>query len=84
MLPLTIAPQQYHIDLSEQLLRGVSPGEPATLYWSQAEFAGLVLGFSQKQSILNQTIVATQPLPILHRRAGGTAVLVGPGLLGWM
>lgn len=81
VLPLTIAPQQYHIDLSEQLLRGVSPGEPATLYWSQAEFAGLVLGFSQKQSILNPAIVTTQPLPIHHRRAGGTAVLVGPGLL---
>ena len=81
VLPLTIAPQQYHIDLSEQLLREVSPGEPATLYWSQAEFAGVVLGFSQQQSILNPAIVATQPLPIHHRRAGGTAVLVGPGLL---
>ncbi len=81
VLPLTIAPQQYHIDLSEQLLMTVSPEEPATLYWSQAECAGLVLGFSQKQSILNPAIVATQPLPILHRRAGGTAVLVGSGLL---
>ena len=58
-----------------------SPEEPATLYWSQAQFAGLVLGFSQKQSTLNPAIVATQPLPIYHRRAGGTAVLVGPGLL---
>jgi len=57
------------------------PEEPATLYWSQAEFAGLVLGFSQKLSILNPATVATQTLPIYHRRAGGTAVLVGPGLL---
>jgi lipoate---protein ligase len=81
VLPLTIAPQQYHIDLSEQLLMAVSPGEPATLYWSQAEFAGLVLGYSQKQSILNPAIVTTLPHPIHHRRAGGTAVLVGPGLL---
>jgi lipoate-protein ligase A len=81
VLPLTIAPQQYHIDLSEQLLMTASPEEPATLYWSQAESAGLVLGFSQKQSILNPSTVATQPLPIYHRRAGGTAVLVGKGLL---
>jgi lipoate-protein ligase A len=81
MLPLTIAPQQYHIDLSEQLLKTASPEEPATLYWSQAEYAGLVLGFSQKQSMLNPATVATQTLPIYHRRAGGTAVLVGPGLL---
>jgi lipoate-protein ligase A len=81
VLPLTIAPQQYHIDLSEQLLMAASPGEPATLYWSQAESAGLVLGFSQKQSILNQAALITKPLPLYHRRAGGTAVLVGPELL---
>ncbi|HEX6108535.1 MAG TPA: hypothetical protein VFZ02_03915 [Ktedonobacteraceae bacterium] len=81
VLPLTIAPQQYHIDLSEQLLMTASPEEPATLYWSQAESAGLVLGFSQKQSILNTATVTTQSFPIYHRRAGGTAVLVGPGLL---
>ena len=81
MLPLTIAPQQYHIDLSEQLLMAASPGEPATLYWSQAESAGLVLGFAQKQSILNQAALITKPLPLYHRRAGGTAVQVGPELL---
>jgi lipoate---protein ligase len=81
MLPLTIAPQQYHIDLSEQLLMAALPGEPATLYWSQAESRGLVLGFSQKQSVLNQATLSTQPIPLYHRRAGGTAVLVGPELL---
>src|SRR5436853_2826323 len=58
-----------------------SPGEPATLYWSQAEYRGLVLGFSQKQNVLNQAALITQPIPLYHRRAGGTAVLVGPGLL---
>ncbi len=58
-----------------------SPDEPATLYWSQAEFKGLVLGFSQKQSVLNQAALITQPIPLYHRRAGGTAVLVGPELL---
>ncbi len=81
MLPLTIAPQQYHIDLSERLLTAVSQDEPATLYWSQAEQAGLVLGFAQKQDILNPAVLAAQQLPIYHRRAGGTAVLVGPDLL---
>ncbi len=80
-LPLTIASQQYHIDLGEQLLSAASPEEPATLYWSQAEPAGLVLGFAQKHSILNPALAAQQ-FPIYHRRAGGTAVLVGPGLLG--
>jgi lipoate---protein ligase len=81
VLPLTIAPQQYHIDLSEQLLMATSPDKPATLYWSQAEPPGLVLGFSQKQSLLNPTALARLQLPIYHRRAGGTAVLVGAGLL---
>jgi len=82
MLPLTIAPQQYHINLSEQLLMAALPGEPAILYWSQAESSGLVLGFSQKQSILNQAALSAQPIPLYHRRAGGAAVLVGPELLG--
>jgi lipoate-protein ligase A len=81
VLPFTVAPQQYHIDLSEQLLSSALPGEPATLYWSQAESRGLVLGFSQKQSVLNQAALITQPIPLYHRRAGGTAVLVGPELL---
>jgi lipoate-protein ligase A len=81
ILPLTIAPQQYHIDQSEQLLMAALPGEPATLYWSQAESRGLVLGLSQKQSVLNQVTLSTQPIPLYHRRAGGTAVLVGPELL---
>ena len=81
VLPLTIAPQQYHIDLSEQLLMAALPGEPATLYWSQAESTGLVLGFSQKESVLNQAALIALPIPLYHRRAGGTAVLVGPKLL---
>ena len=81
VLPLTIAPQQYHINLSEQLLEAALPGEPATLYWSQAESTGLVLGFSQRESVLNQAALITQPIPLYHRRAGGTAVLVGPNLL---
>jgi lipoate-protein ligase A len=81
VLPLTIAPQQYHIELCEQLLKAAIQEEPATLYWSQAESAGLVLGFAQKESILNPALESPQ-LPIYHRRAGGTAVLVGSGLLG--
>lgn len=58
-----------------------SPGDPATLYWSRAESSGLVLGFSQKDSVLNQTALISHPIPLYHRRAGGTAVLVGPNLL---
>ncbi len=81
MLPLVIAPQQYHIELSEQLLKEASPNEPAILYWSQAEPSGLVLGFSQKESILNPSVLSAQTIPLYHRRAGGTAVLVGPELL---
>ena len=81
VLPFTIAPQQDHIDLSEQLLKEALPGDPATLYWSQAETRGLVLGFSQKQSVLNQAALISQPMPLYHRRAGGTAVLVGPEIL---
>ena len=56
-------------------------GEPATLYWSQADAPALVLGFSQKERVLNQTALSTQAIPLYHRRAGGTAVLVGPNLL---
>jgi len=82
VLPLTIDDQQKHIDFSEQLIASASPGDPPTLYWSQAEPEGLVLGFSQQPAILNAQTLASQPLPIYHRRAGGTAVLVGPHLLG--
>lgn len=79
--PLTIANQQQHIEQSELLLSSVQPGDPPTLYWSLAEQKGLVLGFSQKADTINQAALVAQPLPIYHRRAGGTAVLVGPQLL---
>jgi lipoate---protein ligase len=79
--PLTIADQQQHIAKSEELLSTVQPGDPPTLYWSLAEPAGLVLGFSQKHSVLNPRALAELSIPIYHRRAGGTAVLVGPSLL---
>src|SRR5947209_18304702 len=80
-MPLTIADQQQHIDLSERLLTTAEPGQPAILYWSQAEREGLVLGYSQKHAILNSAALAAHRIPIYHRRAGGTAVLVGPQLL---
>ncbi len=83
--PLTIADQQTHIEQSERLLAAMSPGTLPTLYWSQAEKVGLVLGYAQKQEILNPFINETegifQHIPVYHRRAGGTAVLVGPDLL---
>src|SRR5436309_4246564 len=81
VMPLAIADQQQHIDLSERLLATSEPGQPATLYWSQAESEGLVLGYSQKHAILNSAALAAHQIPIYHRRAGGTAVLVGPQLL---
>ena len=77
--PLVIANQQQHIDQTEQLLR--EPGDQPTLYWSIAEPEGLVLGFSQKHESLNPAIYENSPIPIYHRRAGGTAVLVGSHLL---
>lgn len=81
MYPLTIAEQQQHIAMSEQLLSAIRPGDQPVLYWSLAEPSGLVLGFSQKQTILNPQALARHSMPLYHRRAGGTAVLVGPGLL---
>ncbi len=78
MYPLTIADQRQHIEQSAALLSNVQPGDPPILYWSIAEPTGLVLGFSQKPSVLNP---AAPTFPIYHRRAGGTAVLVGPSLL---
>ncbi len=79
--PLTRADQQQHIERTEQLLSSIQPGDPTILYWSVADPMGLVLGFSQKLDVLNATELAIHPLPIYHRRAGGTAVLVGPHLL---
>ncbi|HTI14289.1 MAG TPA: hypothetical protein VL461_06925 [Dictyobacter sp.] len=79
--PLTVAEQQHHIDFSEHLLQTVQPGDPATLYWSMAKPSGIVLGFSQKPSIINPVIRESNAFPIYHRRAGGTAVLVGSSLL---
>ena len=81
MLPLTIADQQQHIDRSEQMLAAVTLGDAPTLYWSIAQPSGLVLGYSQKHELLNLDALAALKLPIYHRRAGGTAVLVGPHLL---
>jgi lipoate-protein ligase A len=79
--PLTIADQQRHIDQSEQWLSAMQPGDSARLYWSQAQPVGLVLGFSQKREGLNAQALEALQLPIYQRRAGGTAVLVGPHLL---
>ena len=79
--PLLIADQQTHIEQSEKLLSTMQPGDQPILYWSLADPIGLVLGFSQKQNILNPAAVASLSMPIYHRRAGGTAVLVGPHLL---
>jgi lipoate-protein ligase A len=78
---LSIADQQCHIDMSENFLATACPGEPGILYWSQARPEGVVLGFSQKDSVLNIAEVTDLRLPIYHRRAGGTAVLVGEHLL---
>jgi len=79
---LTIADQQVHIARSEHLLSTMEPESTPLLFWSQAEPAALVLGFSQQESILNCQAVARERIPVYQRRAGGTAVLVGPELLG--
>ncbi len=85
VLPLRIADQQQLIDHSERQLAEAIQGGPAAsarLSWSQAEGEALVLGFSQKPGVVNEVEIERRPLPIYHRRAGGTAVLVGPHLLG--
>jgi lipoate---protein ligase len=79
--PLSIANQQQHIELSERFLSTIQPGDQPILYWSLADSSGLVLGFSQKQTMLNPVAVSALNMPIYHRRAGGKAVLVGPHLL---
>ncbi|BCL83410.1 ligase [Ktedonobacteria bacterium brp13] len=79
--PLTIADQQQHIEFSEHLLSTIQPGDPAILYWSIADPTGLVLGFSQKETVVNPAALSAGTLPLYHRHAGGTAVLVGPTLL---
>ncbi|MBA2392924.1 MAG: hypothetical protein H0V70_09285 [Ktedonobacteraceae bacterium] len=79
--PLTSADQQHHIGQSERILSSIQPGDRPILAWSVADPEGLVLGFSQKLDVLNAPELARQPLPIYRRRAGGTAVLVGPHLL---
>ena len=81
MYPLTVADQQCHIERSETFLRTIQPENRPILYWSLAEPMGLVLGFSQKLDVLNVEALTRYPLPIYHRRAGGTAVLVGLHLL---
>ena len=79
--PLLVADQQRHIDQSEKLLGSIQPGDAPILYWNVAEPRGLVLGFSQRAAIVNQDALEKLALPVYHRRAGGTAVLVGPHLL---
>ncbi len=78
--PIVVADQQQHIEQSEALFMQAS--ERSVLYWSLAKPTGLVLGFSQKHNVLNpKALQDGQAIPIYHRRAGGTAVLVGPHLL---
>lgn len=78
--PIVVADQRQHIEQSELLFAQLVP-QPI-LYWSLAEATGLVLGFSQKHDILNPVALQDErSIPIYHRRAGGTAVLVGPHLL---
>lgn len=79
--PLLVADQQRHIDQSEKLLSSIQPGDAPILYWNVAEPCGLVLGFSQRAAIVNQVALEKFALPVYQRRAGGTAVLVGPHLL---
>src|SRR5579875_1507333 len=82
--PLLVADQQRHIDQSEKLLSSIQPGDAPILYWNVAEPCGLVLGFSQRAAFFNQVNQAALEkfaLPVYQRRAGGTAVLVGPHLL---
>lgn len=81
VIPLRVTDQQQHIDEHERLIATVEAGQSATLYWSQADAVGLVLGFSQKREVLNAAALAALSIPVYHRRAGGTAVLVGPQLL---
>lgn len=81
IIPLTYAEQHIHLERSEQLLAETAPGATPVLYWSQARPQGVVLGFSQKESILNPQALAGPHLPVYHRHAGGTAVLVGAHLL---
>lgn len=81
IIPLTRGEQCLHIERSEQMLAETAPGATPVLYWSQADPAGVVLGFSQKATILNAQTLNELRLPAYHRRAGGTAVLVGPHLL---
>jgi lipoate-protein ligase A len=79
--PLTTADQQRHIDQSEYLLSHIQPDDSPILYWNVAQVPALVLGFSQKPGLLNQAALEKLRLPVYHRRAGGTAVLVGPTML---
>ena len=81
IIPLMVADQQQHIKHSEQLLATMAEDIPATLYWSMANPESLVLGFSQKADIVNTEAAAARSIAIYHRRAGGTAVLVGPHML---
>jgi lipoate-protein ligase A len=81
ILPLIVADQQVHLDYGLRLLAGNEAPQPPTLYWSQANRTGLVLGFSQKAAQLNVEALHRLALPLYQRQAGGTAVLVGPDLL---
>lgn len=79
--PLKSADQQAHIEQSERLLTTILPGDLPILSWSLAATPGIVLGFSQKPDLINAQALLAHPIPLYHRRAGGTAVLVGPHLL---
>jgi lipoate-protein ligase A len=79
-LPLQHAPQSHHLALADALLQSAAE-RPPLLYWQIARPAALVLGLGEKISDLNLAACQQAGLLIYRRAAGGTAVLVGDGLL---
>ena len=65
---------------SQALLLGDTPVTP-TLRWYIAAQPALIRGVFQPESDLNAPACAARGIPIIRRRSGGTAVLVGPPFL---
>lgn len=71
-LPYDVGPPQRHVRLSDALVRH---GRIPTIWWHSTDERALLLGAGQEVPGVRNTAA-------VRRQAGGTAVLVGPGVLG--
>jgi lipoate---protein ligase len=70
---------------ADQLHRlGLSDPSCRRLRWCRADGPALVLGSGQPEAHVDRAAAAALALPVVRRRSGGSAVVVGPRRVAWL